>query len=161
MERQTENRKRRLMLEALEVLLAVVLLPLRWSVLAVLGLVTLGLCCGGPVAGVYSYSAGEMVEATVLDTWTRTECTRLSPGGELPYQCSEPMAEVAFLDHYGREQTTDIEGSYEVGDKTEIFVGPLAAGESRLWVGIGVSLAGMLLGGVSLQFLVFVKRLTE
>lgn len=149
------------MLEALEVLHAVVLLTLRWSVLAVLGLVTLGLCCGGPVVGVYSYFTGEMVEATVLDSWTRTECTRLSPGGEYPYRCSEPMAEVSYLDHHGREQTTDIEGSYEVGDKTEIFVGPLAAGESRLWVGIGVSLAGILLGGASLQFLLFVKELTE
>ncbi|WP_091032152.1 hypothetical protein [Glycomyces harbinensis] len=106
---------------------------------------------GGTVMGALNADEGEYVEAVVLDTWSEETCGWSGPPEHQTYSCTTSYrASVSYREN-GSERTAEVEGSFEVGERTEVWVGRFDVANSR-WE----AFASWFCGGLFVAFFVWV-----
>jgi hypothetical protein len=80
---------------------------------------------GGVVWVIFAVNNGVYRDGVVLDTWSTESCGWTGPPEHQTYSCSTSYWATVSYQQGGREHLAKVKGNYEVGERTEVYVGRL------------------------------------
>jgi hypothetical protein len=117
-----------------------------WQPLAVVGFLA-ALAVGGLALLNFAVD-GAYREAVVLDTWTEETCGWSGPSEHRTYSCTTSrLASVSYRAD-GREHIAEVQGSYEVGERTEVYVGRVGVFSSKTTAVLACLFAAGFIGAI-------------